>query len=271
MISMLLAGTAYANSAPPDYRIEVKIINGPDEVYYLDLLERTDSSRAKNPPQGLDPELLAAMKEAEPPGWRSCTLSAMGSYYDGDIIGKDGIHVFHGMDTPKIFRILIVTKSGETWVSEPMKREVMQSAVTVDWAKGTARMSPKWAAFTIQLLSTLIPTLVIEGLILLAFGLSSKRNWLVFLIVNLATQGILSAVLANGLIQREFFYVMSFALLLMIPIEILIAVVEANIYKSKFCGCTKRRAFWYGIAANAASYASGWAAVQLVFHGLISL
>lgn len=268
---LLLAGTAYANSAPPDYRVEVKVLNRPEEVYYLDLLERSDGGRMGNPPQGLDQELISAMEQAEPPGWRACTLSAAGGHYDGDIVGKNGVHVFHGMDTPKVFRILIVTKSGESWVSEPMEREVMQSVVTVDWEKGTAKMSPKWAAFSIQLLATLIPTLVVEGIVLLAFGLGSKRNWLVFLIVNLATQGALSAFLASQLIQREFFYTMSFALLLMIPVELMIAAVEANIYRYKFQGCSGRRAFWYGITANAASYALGWIAVELVFHGLISL
>lgn len=268
---LLLAGTAYANSAPPDYRVEVKVVNRPEEVYYLDLLERSDGGRMGNPPQGLDQELLSAMEQAEPPGWRACTLFAVGDHYDGDIVGKNGVHVFHGMDTPKVFRILIVTKSGESWVSEPMEREVMQSVVTVDWEKGTAKMSPKWAAFSIQLLATLIPTLVVEGIVLLAFGLGSKRNWLVFLIVNLATQGALSAFLASQLIQREFFYTMSFALLLMIPVELMIAAVEANIYRYKFQGCSGRRAFWYGITANAASYALGWIAVELVFHGLISL
>lgn len=47
--------------------------------------------------------------------------------------------------------------------------------------------------------------------------------------------------------------------------------MEANIYRHKFWGCSGRKAFWYGIAANASSYALGWAAVNLVWAGLISL
>lgn len=271
LFAVLLNTTALANSAPPDYRVEVKVVNGPEELYYLDLLEEWEGGRMGNPTEELDTELLEAMKQAEPEGWRACTLSGKDGHYEGDMMGKNGVHVFHGMDTPKVFRILTVTKSGESWVSEPLERRVFQSAVTVDWEKGTAKMSPKWVAFGTQLLATLLPTLAIEGLVLLAFGLSSKRNWLVFLVVNLATQGALSAFLASSLIQRDFFYVMSLALLIMIPVEVLIAVAEANIYKHQFQGCSGRRAFWYGITANAASYALGWAAVELVFHGLISL
>lgn len=271
LFAALLSQTALANSAPPDYRVEVKVVNGPEGLYYLDLLEEGESGRMENPPVGLDTELLKAMEQAEPEGWQACTLSGKGGHYEGDLIGKNGVHIFHGMDTPRVFRILIAAKSGESWVSEPLERKVFQSAVTVDWEKGTAKMAPKWVAFGTQLLATLLPTLAIEGLVLLAFGLSSKRNWLVFLAVNLATQGAMSAFLASSLIQRDFLYVMTFALLIMIPVELLIAAAEANIYKRQFRGCSGRRAFWYGVTANAASYALGWAAVELVFHGLISL
>lgn len=99
---------------------------------------------------------------------------------------------------PREFRVLIVTASGESWISEPLAREILNSSVRVDWEGKTVRITPKWVALGIQFLSTLIPTLVIEGLVLIAFGLASSRNWLVFLVVNLATQGILSAMLDVG-------------------------------------------------------------------------
>ena len=111
---------------------------------------------------------------------------------------------------------------------------------------------------------------MIEGLVLIAFGLASKRNWLGFLVVNLATQGILSAMLALPLAQGGF-GMLPFFLLFLIPVELVIAVVEANIYRHWFRGRSRRRAFWYGFAANGASYALGWVVVNLVWSGLISL
>ena len=52
-----------------------------------------------------------------------------------------------------------------------MAREILNSSVRVDWEGKTVRITPKWVALGIQFLSTLIPTLVIEGLVLIAFGL----------------------------------------------------------------------------------------------------
>lgn len=272
--ALLLAGTASANSAPPDCRVAVTVVNGPEEAYYLDLLEElseTVSVRDGKGPGGLDPALESLTRQAVPEGWQACTLSEDNSHsFSGDMAGENGVHIFHGWDMPREFRVLIVTASGESWVSEPLAREILNSSVRVDWEGKTVRITPKWVALGIQFLSTLIPTLVIEGLVLIAFGLASRRNWLVFLVVNLVTQGILSAMLALPLAQGGF-GMLPFFLLFLIPGELVIAVVEANIYRHWFRGRSHRRAFWYGFAANGASYALGWVVVNLVWAGLISL
>lgn len=272
LVALCLTDTASANSAPPDYRVAVKVINGPEELYYLDLLEQSDGKAEIFRREGIDQELLKAMKEASPDGWRPCMMSTSQweDHFSGDLEGENGFHIFHGWHTPKVFRILIVTKSGESWVSEPMERQVLNSSVTVDWEARTAKLSPKWIAMGIQLLSTLLPTLGIEGLVLLAFGLASRRNWLVFLTVNLATQGTLSFYLSSALVQGGF-HMLPYFLVFLFPVELLIAAVEANIYKHWLRGCSRRRAFWYGFAANGSSYVLGWVVVNLVWAGLISL
>lgn len=269
--AVLLSPMASANSAPRDYRVAVKVVNGPEDIYYLDLLEEIVRKRRGKGPEGLDQELADMMRQAVPKGWQACTLAQSDpDRYVGDLEGENGVHIFHGWDTPRVFRILIVTKSGESWISEPMERQVLNSSVKVDWEAKTARITPKWVSVGIQFLSTLIPTLLIEGLLLIAFRLASKRNWLVFLVVNLVTQGALSAIMSNGLAQGGF-GMMPYFLILLIPAELLIAVAEANIYENWFRTPVPKRAFWYGFTANAASYALGWAAVNLVWAGLISL
>lgn len=262
--AVLLSPMASANSAPRDYRVAVKVVNGPEDVYYLDLLEEIVRKRRGKGPEGLDQELADMMRQAVPKGWQACTLvQSDPERYVGDLEGENGVHIFHGWDTPRVFRILIVTKSGESWISEPMERQVLNSSVKVDWEAKTARITPKWVSVGMQFLSTFIPALLIEGLVLIAFRLASKRNWLVFLVVNLVTQGALSAIMANGLAQGGF-GAMPYFLILFIPAELLIAVAEANIYENWFRTQVPTRALWYGFTANAASYALGWAAVNLL-------
>lgn len=38
LAAVLLTGVASANSAPPDYLLAVKVSNGPEGPYYLDIL-----------------------------------------------------------------------------------------------------------------------------------------------------------------------------------------------------------------------------------------
>lgn len=82
-----------------------------------------------------------------------------------------------------------MTKSGETFLSRPVERRALQSSATVDWAAGTVSTSPLWRGYAAQFLATLLPILAIEGLLFLLFRLWSRRNALVFLGVNLLTQG----------------------------------------------------------------------------------
>lgn len=264
---ILLTATALANSAPPDYQITVKISNRPEEPYCLDLLEETENQTERLPKEGIDQALLAALRDAVPQGWTACSLSVgqWEEYFQGDLVGEQGVHRLHGRRIPRVFRLLIVTQSGETWVSEPMERETLRTTVLIDWEQKTVRTPPLWLLYAGQLLSTLIPTLVIEGLVLLLFRYSWKKNWKPFLIINLITQTGLHLFLAYAVLHGGL-YNLIFALYFMVPIELIIALIEANLYKIYLCDYTKRRAFWYGITANAASYALGWLAVELTWR-----
>ena len=76
--ALLLAGTASANSAPPDCRVAVTVVNGPEEAYYLDLLEELSETvrvRDGKGPKGLYPALESLTRQAVPEGWQACTLS----------------------------------------------------------------------------------------------------------------------------------------------------------------------------------------------------
>ena len=70
----------------------------------------------------LDDELLDALRAAVPEGWHACTAQGTnGAPMWGDLIGSDAggvrLHSFRYHGVPDTYRIILVTKSGESWVS----------------------------------------------------------------------------------------------------------------------------------------------------------
>ena len=78
----------------------------------------------------------------------------------------------------------------------------------------------------LQFLCTLLPTLLIEGVLLLAFGYRSRRSLLVFLLVNLVTQGGFALYLAVTVLNHG---VSGWSLLFYIPIELIITASRAAV------------------------------------------
>ena len=177
----------------PKPQFPVRVENGPEEPYYLDILSEGDASRYREGTVGglseeersaLDQALLADLIAAVPEGWYGCLTQ--GRLVWGNIDSEDGVFQFGYLGVPDVYRVLMVTKSGETFLSEPMERQALQSSAAVDWAAKTVKTPPLWKGYIVQFLATFLPTLAIEGLL---FRLWSKRNALVFLGVNLLTQG----------------------------------------------------------------------------------
>lgn len=271
MTAVLLCGTASANSLPPEYMVLVKLAHGPEEPYYLDLLvpENTNGGSYNVPKRmthPLDRQMLETLTAAVPEGWAAYGGCASWSQHSGgsnwhNLSGKNGMHPFEGWNTDT-FRILIATKSGETWVSDPIERRVVQDTVRVNWATKRVSEPPVWLAVVLQTLSTLLPTLAIEGWLLRAFQFDWKQNRKTFLLVNLATQGALALFISMKIVQWGAYYaIVFFGAIELLPIELVIAFVEANQYGKRLKGQSKRWAFAYGLAANAASYVLGVAIV----------
>ena len=140
LTAMLLTVSALANSGPKA-QLTVKVVNAPSEPYYLDLLEKGDYqghtygsgdgddtysgidwSYSEEEIAALDDELLDALRAAVPEGWHACTAQGTnGAPMWGDLIGSDAggvrLHSFRYHGVPDTYRIILVTKSGESWVS----------------------------------------------------------------------------------------------------------------------------------------------------------
>ena len=279
---MLLTVSALADSGPKA-QLTVKVVNAPSELYYLDLLAEGEyehegdsdfSSLSDEERAALDADMLAALRAAVPDGWHACLAQGVnGPPIWGDLVGEDAgngtqLHTFGYVGVPDTYRILIVTKSGESWVSDTLHRATLQSSVTVDWAAKTADAPSAAMAYALQFLCTLLPTLLIEGLLLFAFGYRSKRSWRVFLLVNLVTQGAFAVYLAVIVLNHG---VSGWSLLFYIPIEIIITAVELLAYRWLLTEKSRGRAMGYAVVANVCSAVVGLWLIDPLWHFIASI
>ena len=287
LAAALLTVSASADFGPKD-QLTVRVENGPEELYYLELLKEGAVSPYADETVGglkdsyteeelaaLDRDLLEALIAAIPQGWYGCLTQ--GRMVWGNIDSEDGCFQFSYMGVPEVYRILLVTKSGETFLSEPVERQALQSSAAVDWAARTVKTPPLWKGYIVQFLATFLPTLAIEGLLFLLFRLWSRRNALVFLGVNLLTQGGLTLWTSLRTVRHGSFWARMLQSDLesavrffdaggllaqlgddwLLPAELLILLTEAVLYRKLFRDCSKKRAALYALAANLCSFLLG--------------
>lgn len=282
LLCALLAACALTTFAladtGPKAQLIVRVTNAPQELYYLDLLAEgewdededfygIEWSYSEDEAAALDKVLLERLRASVPDGWHACTAEgSLGAPMWGDLYPKkfetDGtaVHVFGYHGVPSTYRVLMVTASGEVFLSDPLTREVLQTTATVRWSGADSVVSTPApaASYALQFLATLLPTLLIEGIVLLLFGYSWKRNWKAFSLVNLVTQGLLSAFFAFEIVKNGASFWIYFFFLL--PAEFVVLLIEYYLYAGRglLNEHGKKRAALYAIAANAASALLGY-------------
>lgn len=274
-VVLLLLTTAVFADFGPKPQLVVRVEQPPQEEYYLDLLDTGDW--AKNlydlDERELDPALLAAFRAAIPDGWHACiaegtTGAPIWGKLTGDPAGPTNYHSFRYYGVPETYRILIVTASGETFLSDVLTRRTLQSSVTVDWVAKTAKPPLQSEGYLLQFAATFVPTILIELVVLLLFGFKLKENWKPFLLVNLVTQGLLHGYFALFAVNNG---VGPWYFMLFIPAELVIALLEAFIYRAALKGRSKRRAFLCGLCANVCSAALGYFLAEPVWRFVVSI
>ena len=284
--SLALTTFTFADSGPKP-QLTVRVKDAPQEPYYLDLLAEgnwdasegnsrlkqstvitnSDGSETTVP---LNEDLLALLLDNIPAGWHACTAQgSTGAPMWGDLAPDEGgLHTFGYHGVPETYRVLMVTKSGETFLSEVQTRRVLQSSVTVDWAAKGLSAAPVWVGYVLELLATLVPTLLLEGALLALLGLWNRRNLTVFLAANAATQLALFLLLGTTALKEGvgFGYFLRF-----LPLELVILLAETFAYRRFFTGTSKRRAAVYGISANLCSAVLGWFLAEPVWKFIVSI
>ena len=293
LASLALTTFALADSGPKP-QLTVRVENAPQELYYLDLLAEGDwDAKDTDSDDGiernyygkedtLDPDLLALLRENVPEGWHACVAQGTtgapiwGELYaeSTDASGND-LHIFGYHGVPSTYRILLVTQSGKVWLSDELERRVLQSSVTVHWADDpestTVTVPSTVTGYLLQFVATLVPTLLIEGILLLLFQYSWKQNWKAFLIVNVLTQGLLavasSSVTAHSGVSGWYLF------FFFLPAELVVMLVEVFLYSGRglLTGHSKGRAALYAVTANFASAFLGYYLAEPVWRLVVSI
>ncbi len=274
---ILLPASVYADFGPKD-KVTVYVKNYPDEVYYLDLLQKDDGDYENINPAEYDPEILSHLSSLEDEGWHPALYGGTNIPLFGELTGNaEGdsmVHVFSYFGVPGRFRIIIANKNGVEQVSEEIQRKTLQSSVTIDYFTGEVTIPPVWVSYVLQYISTFIPTILIEGLVLLLLGFSLKGNLPLFIILNAATQLFLTAFAGHSIITGG----PTMAFLRFFPHETAILVFETVIYSRFLKGRTEKpkteersRKILYGVLANLASWMVSLLMVNSQFQWLMSM
>lgn len=260
----------------PKPEVTITLVNAPEGTLYLDLLAQgtpTSSPWSKPEDQNdLDPAILDGLCSLEGDGWvlaYSTGLTENGPVF-GDVRPReDGTWHFFYVGLPKTFRVAAATADTAQAVEVPYTRDFVGNIV-YDWQTNTVHeATPSTLRFLARLASTLIPTLVIEGLIFWLFGFRERRSWLVFLLINTITQiGLHLAV--GSMLAKSGWHFLNYSLTLLIP-ELVIWCAEAAVYALLLEEHPRGRRIGYAFSANVASFILGYFPLHLLYGFLKSL
>lgn len=257
----VLPVSASADTGPKP-AVTITVVNAPAGDYYLDLLIQDPGDYPNIDPEDYDPTLLDGLRSWEGEGWWPALLEGTDVPLFGDLTpGEDGTHRFTYHGLPRTFRIAVSSAQGAQAMESSFTRTVFYTHLTYNWATNTITKATSTVGFYLtQFLSTLIPTLLVEGALLWLFGFRSRQDWLVFALVNLATQLGLHAALGSTMMATGGHY---FYYLMILPLEAIVLVVEIVAYRILLQEHSTGRRVGYAVCANAASYAVGYLPLHL--------
>lgn len=249
----ILSISASADMGPKP-SITIIVENPPEELYYLDLLvyEKGECENISDK-QNYNQNMLNVLETYNDNGWRPGLAFGTGIPMWGNLKGvllENGSmkHEYAYYGVPDDFKLIFVTSDLKVKISVEMQKNVYQMTITYDYETGEFLKSQSiFISYLRQFASTFFPTLILEGIILMLFSFSLKKNWYPLLYVNLITQIVLTALLGTAIIK----YGSLTSYMVFIPLEIFIIFFETIIYAKVLKGHTINRKILYSIVANA--------------------
>lgn len=261
MISLLIFPMVASADFGPKPSIEIIVKNPPQTDYYLDLLvdySRDDSHDNLHDKENYSENMYNILENYNVDGWRPALVTGTKIPLFGKLTGvQDGdnmVHRFSYVGVPNKFKVIMVTSDGDTIISENViNRKAFNSTVYFDC--NTKKLSEKSIviSYLLQFITTYTATIVVEGLILILFGFSLKRNWKPFLAINALTQVLLTIVVFGTMYTQGSLT----ALLTYIPFEIVILIIEVKLFTNYLTEHSRSRQRAFALTANICSFVLG--------------
>lgn len=269
---LFLVPTAYADIGPKP-EVTITVVNAPEGELYLDLLAEGTSTDSPYPNHSdYAPAILDSLRSLEGDGWvlsYSTGISGRPPVFGDLCPQEDGTWRYSYVGLPKTFRVAAAT-ADQAQAAETSYTRNYFSNIVYDWQTNTVReATPAPLRFLARLSSTLVPTLIIEGLVFWLFGFRTKRSWLIFLAVNVVTQTAMHLIFAWNIPiagSHPLYYA-----LLFVPSEVVICAVEATAYARLLQEHDRKRRVRYALAANIVSAVLGYFPLHMLYRFLTSL
>ena len=272
--AMLLAPAARADIGPKP-SLTVQVVNAPEGTLYLDLLTEGEATKSPYPNSNLeeaDPALLDTLRSIEGDGWvlaYTTGVAGRAPVFGSVLPREDGAWQFSYIGLPETFRVAVATE-GWARASKTVYTRRFTDHIIYDWESNTVRpVTPAPLHFLLQLLATLIPTLLIEALVLWLFRFREGNTWAVFLAVNLVTQAGLHLACGTVLVTLGY-HPLFYGLGLILP-ELIIWAVECAAFALLLKEHSAKRRVGGVLCANLASFVLGFFPLHLLGPFLNSL
>lgn len=279
LVMPLVIGIAYADMGPKP-SITIEVINCPVDNYYIALL-RDDNSGGnwldglQNSDEVKNNAALSKIVNYNEGGWKMHVPPVGDSYHSSS---SSGTYVF-GYSVPKRFRVILVASNGNIFLSDPIEKVKFNAVFEYNAASGEIKeiYSRGVLNYVKNFFCCYVLTLAIEGITLVVFGLSTKKNRIHFLIINTVTQLLLNAVLiyrdwTGGIRGTDFWFTYLLAedfWLTYLLAEVLILAIETGYYvitlRKKDGTKSPARSALYALTANLLSLFIGYVYYVITF------
>ena len=253
---LMIPVTASANSPAPEPSVEftLQLTHAPDEAFGITILTREPGAEQSAFMRDEHPEhreMIAAMFSLKAEGWYPVTEGPNGGLFQSP--GKTRIEWMRVSPPMKEYRIIIVTESGAVHVSDPVIRRDYANMATYDLKTNQLTQQINYQDYGKRVLIAVSVTLVVESLLLFAFGFTFKKNLRLVIITNLSTQLLLNVVL---FVTHYYEFTQDNVSVLLI-MELVIPIIESLVYAKFMQERTIKRRVLYAFTANFTSFYIG--------------